>query len=148
MRPLEPFSRILRLARRLVGRVGSVIPGIRGAVGDEQEPGAGSSARRTAAVRTESAPQAEQPAPSGPGPAREAADGGGTEEGGPVEAGPEEGGPDEGAPDEEAGSGLPGAGVPYEEWTKSQLYERAKALDISGRSGMTKDELVEALRSA
>lgn len=32
--------------------------------------------------------------------------------------------------------------------TKSELYDRAQALDIEGRSQMTKDELVKALRSA
>ncbi|MXQ07748.1 Rho termination factor [Alphaproteobacteria bacterium GH1-50] len=36
---------------------------------------------------------------------------------------------------------------PYEEWTKDELYERAQELDIDGRSDMTKDELIEALRS-
>jgi len=35
---------------------------------------------------------------------------------------------------------------PYEEWTKDELYERAQELDIDGRSDMTKDELIEALR--
>lgn len=30
--------------------------------------------------------------------------------------------------------------------TKDELYNRAKELDIEGRSGMTKDELVEAIR--
>jgi non-homologous end joining protein Ku len=32
--------------------------------------------------------------------------------------------------------------------TKRELYERALALDIGGRSGMTKQELVEAIRAA
>ncbi|MEE8599515.1 DUF7218 family protein [Euzebya tangerina] len=36
---------------------------------------------------------------------------------------------------------------PYEEWTKEELYERAQELDVDGRSDMTKDELIEALRS-
>ncbi len=31
--------------------------------------------------------------------------------------------------------------------TKDELYERAQAADIPGRSGMTKDELLHALRS-
>lgn len=35
----------------------------------------------------------------------------------------------------------------YEEWTKDELYERAQELDIDGRSDMSKDELIEALRS-
>lgn len=37
---------------------------------------------------------------------------------------------------------------PYENWTKDELYERAQDLDIDGRSNMSKNELVEALRSA
>ncbi|MFO7545846.1 MAG: Rho termination factor N-terminal domain-containing protein [Trueperaceae bacterium] len=32
--------------------------------------------------------------------------------------------------------------------TKSELYERAQALDIEGRSSMTKQELVDAIRAA
>lgn len=35
----------------------------------------------------------------------------------------------------------------YEDWTKDELYDRAKELDIDGRSDMTKDELISALRS-
>ncbi len=35
---------------------------------------------------------------------------------------------------------------PYEEWSKDALYDRAQELDIDGRSDMTKDELIEALR--
>lgn len=35
---------------------------------------------------------------------------------------------------------------PYEEWTKDELYDRAQELDIDGRSDMTKDELIDALR--
>lgn len=34
----------------------------------------------------------------------------------------------------------------YEDWTKDELYQRAQELDIEGRSDMTKDELIEALR--
>ncbi len=37
---------------------------------------------------------------------------------------------------------------PYENWTKEELYERAQELDIDGRSGMSKRELIKALRSA
>ena len=37
---------------------------------------------------------------------------------------------------------------PYEAWRKGELYERAQDLDIEGRSGMSKAELVRALRSA
>ncbi|CDF80412.1 Rho termination factor [Formosa agariphila KMM 3901] len=40
-----------------------------------------------------------------------------------------------------------GSASTYEERTKSELYEQAKELEISGRSKMTKKELIEALRS-
>lgn len=40
-----------------------------------------------------------------------------------------------------------GESSPYEEWTKDELYERAKEIDIEGRSDMAKDELIEALRT-
>ena len=40
-----------------------------------------------------------------------------------------------------------GKAPPYEEWTKDDLYERAQEIGIEGRSDMTKDELIEALRS-
>ncbi len=36
---------------------------------------------------------------------------------------------------------------PYEEWSKEDLYDRAQELEIDGRSDMTKDELIEALRA-
>ncbi|WP_375691334.1 Rho termination factor N-terminal domain-containing protein [Pseudooceanicola sp. LIPI14-2-Ac024] len=39
-----------------------------------------------------------------------------------------------------------GKAPPYEQWTKEDLYDRAKELEIAGRSGMTKDELIAALR--
>ncbi|MEZ5371328.1 MAG: Rho termination factor [Microthrixaceae bacterium] len=35
----------------------------------------------------------------------------------------------------------------YDEWSKDDLYERAQELDIDGRSDMTKDELIDALRN-
>ncbi len=35
----------------------------------------------------------------------------------------------------------------YEEWTKDELYERAQEIDIDGRSSMSKDELINALRN-
>ena len=34
----------------------------------------------------------------------------------------------------------------YEDWTVDDLRDRAGELDIEGRSTMTKDELIEALR--
>jgi hypothetical protein len=37
---------------------------------------------------------------------------------------------------------------PYQNWTKEELYERAQELDIDGRSNMSKNQLVKALRSA
>jgi hypothetical protein len=40
-----------------------------------------------------------------------------------------------------------GEAKPYEEWTRDDLYDRAQELDIDGRSDMTKDELIEALRT-
>lgn len=39
-----------------------------------------------------------------------------------------------------------GKSSPYEEWTKDDLYDRAREIGIDGRSDMTKDELIEALR--
>ena len=35
----------------------------------------------------------------------------------------------------------------YEEWTKDDLYDKAKQVDIEGRSTMSKDELIDALRN-
>jgi hypothetical protein len=42
----------------------------------------------------------------------------------------------------------PPRGIAYEQWTKSDLYERAQELDIEGRSSMSKRQLIAALRSA
>ena len=39
-----------------------------------------------------------------------------------------------------------GGGNRLEDRTKQQLYERAKSLDIQGRSSMNKSELVQAIR--
>lgn len=39
-----------------------------------------------------------------------------------------------------------GRAAPYEDWTRDELYRRARELDIDGRSKMTKDELISALR--
>ncbi len=40
-----------------------------------------------------------------------------------------------------------GRAAPYEEWTKKDLYEKAQELDISGRSKMDKEALIDALRN-
>ncbi|HXP58124.1 MAG TPA: Rho termination factor N-terminal domain-containing protein [Streptosporangiaceae bacterium] len=34
----------------------------------------------------------------------------------------------------------------YDDWTKKELLDRARELGISGRSSMSKDELIKALR--
>ncbi|HVM00783.1 MAG TPA: Rho termination factor N-terminal domain-containing protein [Egibacteraceae bacterium] len=40
-----------------------------------------------------------------------------------------------------------GSSAPYEEWTVDDLRERAKEIGVEGRSGMSKDELIDALRN-
>ncbi|AUR04693.1 Rho termination factor [Phaeobacter inhibens] len=40
-----------------------------------------------------------------------------------------------------------GKAPPYEDWTKDDLTERARELEIEGRSTMNKDELIKALRN-
>lgn len=40
-----------------------------------------------------------------------------------------------------------GKSDPYEERSKEELYNKAKEVGIDGRSEMTKDELIEALRN-
>lgn len=35
----------------------------------------------------------------------------------------------------------------YEEWTKEELYQKAQEVGIEGRSDMSKEELIEALRN-
>ena len=42
----------------------------------------------------------------------------------------------------------PSSGTPYEQWSKAELYERAQELDIDGRSSMSKQQLIKALRNA
>jgi Rho termination factor, N-terminal domain len=39
-----------------------------------------------------------------------------------------------------------GKSPPYEDWTKDELSGRARELGIARRSGMTKDELIDAIR--
>ncbi|MEO0981812.1 MAG: Rho termination factor [Pseudomonadota bacterium] len=40
-----------------------------------------------------------------------------------------------------------GKAAAYEDWTKDELYQRARDIGINGRSSMTKDELIAALRN-
>lgn len=40
-----------------------------------------------------------------------------------------------------------GTSPSYDEWSKDELYERAQEIGISGRSQMTKNELISALRN-
>ena len=46
-------------------------------------------------------------------------------------------------PREMKDKGGPGA---YEDWTSEQLYEKAREIGVEGRSGMSKAELIDALR--
>lgn len=39
-----------------------------------------------------------------------------------------------------------GEAKPYEEWTRKELYDRARELEIPHRSEMDKRQLIEALR--
>lgn len=39
-----------------------------------------------------------------------------------------------------------GESPPYEHWNKDDLYGRAKEIGVEGRSGMSKKELVDAIR--
>jgi hypothetical protein len=50
-----------------------------------------------------------------------------------------------GAQQARAGKGETFGGVDYEGSTKSELYERAQKLEISGRSSMSKQELARAI---
>ncbi|KKK52520.1 hypothetical protein LCGC14_3104100 [marine sediment metagenome] len=40
-----------------------------------------------------------------------------------------------------------GAHPSYEDWTKDDLYDRAQEIGIEGRSDMSKDDLIKALRN-
>ncbi|RMA41642.1 DUF7218 family protein [Rhodophyticola porphyridii] len=51
------------------------------------------------------------------------------------------------ANDDMAPSKKGGKAPPYEEWTKEELYDRAQEIGIDGRSDMSKDGLIEALRN-
>lgn len=51
-----------------------------------------------------------------------------------------------GISDEVDPAGTPGPD--YDTWTKDQLYAQAQAFAIEGRSSMTKDELITAIRAA
>ncbi|TFL16698.1 DUF7218 family protein [Jannaschia formosa] len=51
------------------------------------------------------------------------------------------------ASDQQHPSHKGGKSPAYQDWSKDDLYGRAQELDIEGRSDMTKDELIEALRS-
>lgn len=42
----------------------------------------------------------------------------------------------------------PSSGTPYEQWTKAELVERAKELQIVGPTRMSKAELIATLRAA
>lgn len=48
----------------------------------------------------------------------------------------------------EAVEDAPGSGTPYEEWTKADLVERAKELNIVGPTRMSKADLIVALRAS
>jgi hypothetical protein len=48
----------------------------------------------------------------------------------------------------EAVEDAPGTGTPYEQWTKAELVERAKELEVVGPTRMSKKELIKALRAA
>ena len=40
-----------------------------------------------------------------------------------------------------------GKSAKYEDWTKDDLYQKAREIGIEGRSDMDKDELIDALRN-
>jgi hypothetical protein len=41
-----------------------------------------------------------------------------------------------------------GSSGQYDDWSKQELYDRAKDIGISGRSSMSKSELISALRNS
>lgn len=40
-----------------------------------------------------------------------------------------------------------GEAAPYEQWSKAELYDRAKELNVEGRSKKNKNDLIRALRA-
>jgi hypothetical protein len=40
-----------------------------------------------------------------------------------------------------------GKAAPYEEWTKEELYRRAKEIGLDGRSNLNKEQLIKKLRN-
>jgi hypothetical protein len=40
-----------------------------------------------------------------------------------------------------------GKSAKYEEWSKEDLYDKAKEVGISGRSNMSKNQLIDSLRN-
>ena len=61
------------------------------------------------------------------------------------EKGPSDSQAAKGGKEARAGRGETFRGIDVEGNTKAELYERAKELDIEGRSGMSKHELAEAI---
>ena len=55
---------------------------------------------------------------------------------------------EEGRTPNERTSGTGDPSTPLDERTRDELYNRARQLDIEGRSEMSKDELVDAIRAA
>jgi hypothetical protein len=41
-----------------------------------------------------------------------------------------------------------GKAQPYDDWSKAELYKRAKDIGVDGRSSMSKPELIKALRNS
>lgn len=51
------------------------------------------------------------------------------------------------AADDQNPSAKGGSAKPYEDWSKADLYNRAREIGIDGRSYMSKGELIDALRN-
>jgi len=39
-----------------------------------------------------------------------------------------------------------GSGTSYEDWTREELYQQAREVGVEGRSDMSKEDLIDALR--